>query len=189
LADDENRDWAEDPGWRLDWRAMTPYLQLHPMMRMRTRGEQLMILRSFFVSFLISLGFFGLLILQTLPFGGSTRATWAVGLFAIAVACGIVQRAFARRVPRCDSDRELSDWYRSQAFGRIAAAFSTPLFAFCAALQTNTGWLFFAGVLFAIPLFISAAPTREALVREQERLDAAGCDRSLVAALRRPRSG
>jgi hypothetical protein len=189
LADDEIQNWAEDPGWRLDWRAMVPYLQLHPMMRMRTRGERLTILRSIFVSFLVSLGFFGLLVLQTLPFGGSTQAIWAVGLFAIAVACRIVQRALARRVPRCESDRELSDWYGSQAFGRIAAANSTPLFAFCAALLTNAGWLFFAGAFFAIPLFIRAAPTREALAREQQRLDASGCNRSLVAALRRPRQG
>jgi hypothetical protein len=63
------------------------------------------------------------------------------------------------------------------------------LLAFCAALQANTGWLFFAGMFLAIPLFIRAAPTREALAREQERLEASGCDRSLIAALRRPGQG
>jgi hypothetical protein len=27
VIDDEIQDWAEDPGWRLDWRAMVPYLR------------------------------------------------------------------------------------------------------------------------------------------------------------------
>jgi hypothetical protein len=102
VTDDEIQDWAEDPGWRLDWRAMVPYLQLHPLMRMRTRGERLTILRSIFVSFLILLGFFGLLVLQILPFGGSTQAIWAVGLFAIAVAFREEQPAGLRQQRRTE---------------------------------------------------------------------------------------
>jgi hypothetical protein len=67
---------------------------------------------------------------------------------------------------------------------RIAFANTTALLGLVAAYASVNGWLYYFGLLRSIPEDVRAAPTRRALIREQNELTARGCDHSLVAALR-----
>ena len=85
----------------------------------------------------------------------------------------------------CASDTALAGAYRTRFFLRIALAESVGLFGFTFAFIGGGKWLYYAGAAFTLFRFWThAAPTRSALVRDQEDLNASGCGRSLVAALR-----
>ena len=166
---------------------MVPFVQLAYFRR--TTDESLTVLRSIYVSFWISLTLFGVILLSILPFAAEQSALLtAVGLLVIGAASYIVEPRIERR-RRCGTDVVLIYDFRTRIFLRIAMSTSVALFAFCAAFVQNCSWVYFAGLLFAAPSLVRAAPSRRALAREQEQLDLVGCDRSLIAALRHPQPG
>ena len=96
-----------------------------------------------------------------------------------------VRPAGAARLP-CESDAALAATYRTRFFLRIAFADTIVLVGFVGAfmrhrqlglLRRPWSWRF--------PRLLRAAPTRSALVQDQDELTARGCNLSLVAALRR----
>jgi hypothetical protein len=92
---------------------------------------------------------------------------------------------FAEKPLDCASDQQLSGTYRTRFFLRIAFGESVALFAFVAVFTGAPLWMYYAGATVSLIWFWTrAAPTRTALARDQEALNAAGCSRSLVAALR-----
>jgi len=187
LADDENRSWADDPGWHLDWRAMVPFVQV----RYFGRGgdESLTLLRSAYISFPISLCLFCLVLLGILPLGIDYVAVlWALGIGVLALVLYVVEPRLEPPLV-CASDQTLAGGFRSRVFLRIAFANSAALCGFTAAFIINSSFVYFAGLVASIPALVRAAPTRAALDREQAELTARGCDRSLIAALRHPGPG
>ena len=70
-------------------------------------------------------------------------------------------------------------------FLRLAFANSIARFGFIFAFITMSGWLYYFGLALALPGHLRAAPTRTALIREQDELTARGCNGSLLEALRR----
>jgi hypothetical protein len=183
---DTGERWDEDPGWQLRWRTMgvlIPYS--HLLYRRRARGDPLVNLRYVWLSFPGSLVTFGLVIPFVLPLhGDSTAVLWVVGIGVLTLVYFAVTPRIGRPLP-CDSDHKLATAYRARMFMRIAYAESTALFGFVAAFLTSSGWAYYVCVLFSLPGLMRAAPTNAALIREQDELTARGCDRSLVAAIRR----
>jgi hypothetical protein len=86
----------------------------------------------------------------------------------------------------CENEAVLAVFYRGRMFLRIALANSPALFAFVGAFTFRGSWIYYAGLLISLPALLHAAPTRSALVRDQDELTARGCPLSLVAALRQP---
>lgn len=174
--------WDEDPGWNFGWRSLVlliPVVQL--LYTRRTRGELLVNLRNAYLSFVGSLFVYGLILPSVVPFRGD-KATlgWVIALVALAAAASV----FPRLVERPLSCDDLAGGYRTRMFLRIAFANSIALFGFVFAFTSMSNWLYYVGVLLAVPGFVRAAPTRQALIREQDELAARGCNHSLVAALR-----
>ena len=89
----------------------------------------------------------------------------------------------------CSSDSALVQAYRTRLFLRIAFAESIALFAFVFCFVNGPKWIYYLGAGITSVRMAMYAPTRQALERDQEELAARGCDRSLVAALRRPGQG
>jgi F0F1-type ATP synthase membrane subunit c/vacuolar-type H+-ATPase subunit K len=174
--------WDEDPGWRLNWRVLIP-VQLQMQTLRKKRGDALLVLRNIYFQFVLSMVLFGVVIPFVLPFRGHGQVgAWAIALVALGVATSLLSRVFERPVS-CDS---LADSFRIRMFVRVALAETAAVLGFAFAFTAPAGWLYYLGALLSIPGLVRAAPTREALVRDQQELTAQGCNRSLVAALRRP---
>ncbi|MDQ1509645.1 MAG: hypothetical protein QOG50_1489 [Actinomycetota bacterium] len=175
-------EWGEDPGWRLrssSLMLLIPYVARFYLRR--AGGDPLVNLRSVYLSFPGGLLFLGLVIPFVVAFRGD-RATlpWALALVAIAVVDSVLPRMFERPMP-CDS---LAGYFRTRMFLRLAFANSIALFGFVFAFTAMSGWLYYFGLALSVPGLVRAAPTRAALIREQDELTARGCNRSLVSALR-----
>ncbi len=178
---DTGEQWGEDPGWRLNWRMLLP-VQLQLRYFSRSGADPLIALRAVYLTFPMYLILFGLVIPFVVPFRGDRETLpWALALAAIAIIDSVLPRMFERPIP-CDS---LAGYFRTRMFLRLAFANSIALFGFIFAFTTMSGWLYYFGLALAVPGLLRAAPTRTALIREQDELTARGCDRSLLEALRR----
>jgi hypothetical protein len=190
VATEENTNWAEDPGWRLNWRVMVrmvPQLQVAYMRRARTDG--LINLRSIWATFALGLLLIGDPLRFLLAFEDGWPSVFATaGLCALSVALFYGVPRIERPLTRA-SDRGLAEAFETRMFLRIAFAMSPALFGFTAAFVVNASWVFYVSALASVPALLRAAPSRRALARDQEELTARRCDRSLVAVLRRPRQG
>ena len=182
---DSGEDWSQDPGWRLSWRMLVlvlPYVGF--VYRRRLRGDPLIDLRTTWVSFPLALVGFGVVLAFILPLHtGSAAIFWLLGVAAFTLLTTILVPRTVRPLP-CDSDAKLAAGFKARMFPRVAYAESTALFGFVAAFITRSSWVYYVCALLAVPGLLRAAPTRAALVRAQDDLDARGCGRSLVAALR-----
>jgi F0F1-type ATP synthase membrane subunit c/vacuolar-type H+-ATPase subunit K len=175
----------DDPGWP---RSLSILAVLVPgamqwYMR-RSRGRDgLITLRQVFLSFSMALVLFGV-VLPFLTLEGHSVMPWLL----ILVADAVVSLGVARLVEKpldCVSDQQLAATYRTRFFLRIAFGESVALFAFVAVFTGAPLWMYYAGAAVSLIWFWTrAAPTRTALARDQEVLNASGCSRSLVAALR-----
>jgi len=177
-----NEEWGEDPGWRLRWSSVVVLIPFVSRFYLRRAGgDPLVNLRSVYLSFPGSLTFFALVIPFVVPFHADrTTFAWALALVAIAAVDSLLPRLIERPMP-CDS---LAGYFRTRMFLRIAFANSIALFGFVFAFTALSGWLYYFGLALSVPGLVRAAPTKAALIREQDELTARGCDHSLVAALR-----
>jgi hypothetical protein len=179
---DSAEQWDDDPGWRGGWHSLViliPYVSRFYLRR--AGGDPLVNLRSVYLSFVASLVFSGLVLPFVVPFRGD-KATlgWLIALVALAVVDSVVPRLVERPLA-CDT---LAGGFRTRMFLRVAFAQSIALFGFVFAFTSMSNWLYYFAVLLSIPGLLRAAPTKAALIREQDELTARGCNRSLVAALR-----
>jgi hypothetical protein len=75
---------------------------------------------------------------------------------------------------------------------RVALAETVAMFAFVFSFSGGPTWLYYVGAAFTLIRFWTGiAPTRSALLRDQDELNARGCGLSLIAVLRRggPQAG
>ena len=186
MTDDEVEDWSQDPGWRPSWQTLLltmPYVRL--VYRRRSHGDQLIDLRNVWASFPLTLVAFGVVLPLILPFHtGSGAIFWLLGIALLTVLTTIVVTRIVRPLP-CDSDAKLAAGFKTRMFLRGSR---TPI-----RLRSSGSWRRSSpGVVGSITSAsswrrrVSSAPrpTRAALTREQDELNARGCGRSLVAALR-----
>jgi hypothetical protein len=91
-----------------------------------------------------------------------------------------------RRPLDCSDPAALAVSYRSRFFLQTAFSQAIALFAFVATFIVGQWWIYWLFVPFALAGSIRSAPTAGHLKAEHERLRLAGCDLSLVRALRSP---
>ncbi len=103
-----------------------------------------------------------------------------ISVFAITVA--------RRRELVCGSDDELAQTFRTQTFNGILISVVPALAGYSGAIVSASMVPYAVGAGFAASGLLVVAPTSSALRRAQRSLDAAGCGRSLAAALAAPLS-
>jgi hypothetical protein len=166
-----------DPGWR-----PTVARALFPFGRRRPFDDAILTMRQVFLSFVVSLFTFQFVLLF-IPTGEPVKAGLAAVLVGVGAFIALVAPRFAPKLS-CDSDAALAGTYRSRMFVYIAAAETPAPLGFVAYFNANTWWSYPLGALIALVSFWFAAPTAAHFARDQDALNAGGCGRSLVDALR-----
>jgi hypothetical protein len=168
-----------DPGWPRVPALIFPM----PAYLMRREGvDGRRVVREITVSFVwaqVAMGVFAASVMGRN--GGSVAVQWLVLAAVAAGAVGL--RTWARRPLDCSSDAALVVGYQTRFFIRSAAANAVGLVGFVARQLGPSVWPTVVGVAVAVVLLVMDAPTHAALEREDAHLAAAGCGRSLVAAL------
>jgi hypothetical protein len=181
-----------DPGWRPALKAslwtLIPGLGLVRARSQRGAGDPdgLVQLRSILVSFASSLVLIGIVV--AFLAGGDTRSSMSgeAGA-ALVVAAGTVALLLVRFVPRpldCSSDVTLAASYVTRFFLRLGFSEAAGLVGFVGFFLTANPAMYPLGLAFTAVGFAWLAPTAAHLEADQEDLHAAGCSRSLVAAVR-----
>jgi F0F1-type ATP synthase membrane subunit c/vacuolar-type H+-ATPase subunit K len=183
--------FEEDPGWPLNRSFLVFFIpavgpQLYRRRAGPLRGEGLGMLRMLFISFFNAVIMFGvvLLFIPGVPGEHAHAAPWLPILVGFAAAAVVASRLVERPLD-CSSDAKLAASYRSRFFVRIAFGESVALLAFVFTFIGGPKWIYYVGAAITLVYFWSrVAPTRGALVRDQDALHAIGCGRSLIRALR-----
>jgi F0F1-type ATP synthase membrane subunit c/vacuolar-type H+-ATPase subunit K len=159
----------------------------------RDGQDGLIVLRQVLMTFCIALALIGLVIALLYP-SSAPPADPPDSLCELPAAPRCrrgVANASHRATLNCTDDSTLASSYRARFFLRVAFANAAALFGFIGFFLTNEWWPYPVGLAIAACGLIRAAPTRERLRRDQERLAETSCFRRLVPALRssmRPRA-
>lgn len=162
------------PGWSLRFRK-------------RFGGtDGLVLLRGVFVSFVTALVMVGVVVVVLEATGGLEGAVSAPPLLAALALVGLagVAGSGLDRPLHCEDDARLAKSYTQRFFLRVALAEAAALAGFVAFVLTGAGWMYAVGAGFAAVGFRRLAPTAAHLREDEEKLEASGCSRSLVVALR-----
>ena len=168
-----------DPGWQEPWKGVAR--RVVPVGR-RALNDPIIVLRQLFLSFVVSLFLFQFVLLF-LALGEPAKPGLALLLVGIGALVAVIGPRFAPRLS-CESDAALASSYRNRFFVRIATSESAALLGFVAFFTANTWWSYPLGAAIALAGYWFAAPTCAHFARDQEALNAGGCGRSLVDALR-----
>jgi hypothetical protein len=176
----------DDPGWPI---SPSLLLLLVPgaaarYMRRSAGKDGLVLLRTVFLTFSISVVLIGVVIavIGNLPNG--PVVPWVPILVAVAVACVIGNRLTEKPLD-CSSPTALAASFRTRFFVRVAFAETVAMFAFVITFIGGPVWTYDAGAAFTrLRLWTVAAPTRRALAGDQAELDARRCRMPLTRTLR-----
>jgi F0F1-type ATP synthase membrane subunit c/vacuolar-type H+-ATPase subunit K len=169
---------GDDPGWPTIWTVMFPWP------RRRATKDGLISLRLVFLAFSLALVLFAFE-LALIDDADGPVAPWLPLLAVLAAFSIAATRVFVARPLDCSSEARLAQTYRTRFFVAIGLAESVALLGFVFAFIGGPRWIYDAGAAFSLFRFWTVAPpTRTRLARDQARLDASGCDLSLVAVLR-----
>ena len=180
----------DDPGWPRSPRVLIfllpPFGAIQRRRITRQQGDGLILLRQLFVSFVIALLMFGVVIAVLYPTSpppaDSPTVVVAALLFLGAIGVALTPR-IEGQLDGTD-DAALAASYRTRFFLRIAFAESAALFGFVGFFLTYDWWPYPVGLTIAAFGFSRAAPTRKNLRHDQELLAQRSCFRPLVRALR-----
>jgi hypothetical protein len=142
------------------------------------------LLRSVFLSFSIALIAFAAVFAVMPDLANGPVVPWVPLIIAFAMANIVGVHLVMRRPLDCASETALAMSYRSRYFTTISFNQSVALFAFVFTFLGGPAWLYDAAAVFILIRFWTSAPTRSALQRDQDELNAQGCELSLIAALR-----
>lgn len=179
---------ADDPGWPSIASVLLMMLPgaLIWLPRRPGAGDPLKSLRSTFSSFSLALVMFGVVL--AIIGGGLPNGPVVPSipiLIALAAASVVLVRLVSGRPLDCTSDAALAGSYRTRFFATIALTEAVALFGFVLTFIAGPVWTFDATAAFAIlRLWTTNAPTRSGLLRDQDALNAQGCGRSLIQAIR-----
>jgi F0F1-type ATP synthase membrane subunit c/vacuolar-type H+-ATPase subunit K len=145
----------------------------------QTQGDS-----DLYLSFVLALALFGFVLSFIAPFRSEHDGlAWAIGIGALA----IVNLWMIGRIEQpllCESEEALGGSYRTRLFVRLAFGESTALLGFVAAFVIDGNWIYFFAALCSVPAFLRLAPTKAALIRDQDELTSRGCALSLIEAIR-----
>lgn len=186
--------FEEDPGWPFTWSFLLFLIPLvGPLLFRRQRGRQLRgeslgVLRMVFIAFFNAIVMFGFVLLF-IPKNDGPVVPWLpilLGYAAIAIA---VPAAIDQPLD-CSSDAKLAASYRNRFFLRTAFGESVALLAFVFTFVGGPKWIYYVGAVITLTYFwLRVAPSRHALRRDQDALQAQGCGRSLIRILRLGQAG
>lgn len=118
--------------------------------------------------------------------GDSGQLGRSLGVVVAAGAISIAAQHFISPALDGTSTKNLASSYRARFFVRMALSEFVALGAFALGMAWGPWWLYYVGAAFTLIGFYRAAPTRTHLQADQDRLSLAGCDLSLMEALRTP---
>jgi hypothetical protein len=178
-----------DPGWPKNLIAVVRLLPgaiLRPN-RPPRGGNLLVAMRSVTLAFCAALLLFastvGRLALQRNGLPNGPVWPWVAILVVLAAPNVMVDRVFSFRSLDCSSSEGVASAYRTLFLVRVAFAMLIPLYAFALSF-TGPAWVYYPALAFAlVRISYGVAPTRSLLARDQQRMQAKGCDRSLLDAL------
>lgn len=178
---------GEDPGWRIGWSSLPLMLVPQLALKRAGRGDILVGVRRAW------LGMATLLVLATgiLTALGDIHDGKDQPALSLAVICGdgvmslVLGKLFGGKLDG-SSASALGATYLRRFYLRVAFANSAGLMGAVMSIAFGPWWVVLCGLPFAAIGLAMTAPTRGAVRREQDRLSLAGCDVSLVAALRSP---
>jgi hypothetical protein len=181
----------DDPGWELSPRSLLALVPGFVHLALRGRGspgtrDGLTMLRELWLGFAVAILAGGVVVVFAAG-GASTRPAggWLPALAVASVLCLLAAEVVGRRPLDCSDRAALAASYRSRFFLRTAFSEAIALFAFVTTLIVGLSWIYWLFLPFTLFGFGRSAPTTGHLRAEQERLRLAGCDLSLVRALRR----
>jgi hypothetical protein len=136
-----------------------------------------------FIAFFQAIVMFGFVLLFV-PKDDGPVVPWLPILLSYAAIAVAVPVAIDRPLD-CSSDAKLAASYRNRFFLRTAFGESVALLAFVFTFIGGPKWIYYVGAIITLAYFWSRiAPTRHALLRDQDALRAQGCGRSLIRILR-----
>jgi len=178
-----------DPGWPTN---LITVVRLFPEALVRPNrpsgpGNLLLALRSVTLAFCATLlllaSTVARLALQHSGLPNGAVLPWVPLLVLLAAPNLIVDRVLSFRSLDCTSSESVATAYRTLFMLRIAFAMSIALYAFALSF-IGPAWIYDPALAVAlVRIGTGVAPTRSLLARDQRRLRAKGCDRSLLEAL------
>lgn len=161
---------GEDPGWK------------------PKPGEPLTSVRLLFMAFCMAILGMAVVAAVILREEAANSAPAWQSLAAIA-AFGCASLAAQSYLPPAldgTSKKSLAVSYRIRFFLRLALSEAVAMAAFVLSIAWGPWWAFYVGAALTLIGFARLAPTRHHLQQDQDQLSLAGCDLSLVEALRTP---
>ncbi|MEM9131458.1 MAG: hypothetical protein AAF962_06425 [Actinomycetota bacterium] len=193
-------DTAPDPGWMQPLRkgpwVLIPVIGLRLLSRTDDgTTTSLERLRQIFISYLV--GLVGILLVGIAVTGGGAEdaepALSSGQAFGLNIVVGVLALgaivAIRRRTPTCGDDETLINGYSSRFLVSVVLALLPVLAAFVGSLLAQSPAPMLGGAVISFFWLLVVAPTATDLAAVQQRLDAAGCDRSLTGALASPVPG
>lgn len=183
----------EDPGWPITGSLLLFFIPgVGPLLYRRRgpplRGEALGALRMAFIAFFNAIVMFGFVLLFV-PGDDGPVVPWLPVLLGYAALVIAVSRSVDRPLD-CSSDARLAASYRNRFFVRTAFGESIALLAFVFTFIGGPKWIYYVGGVITLAFFWSrVAPTRSALLRDQDALQAMGSGQSLIRILRLGEAG
>jgi F0F1-type ATP synthase membrane subunit c/vacuolar-type H+-ATPase subunit K len=184
----------EDPGWPFTWSFLLSFIPFVGLVLFRRRaqplrGEALGLLRLTFLSFCMSAVMFALVLLFIPDLPNGPVMPWLPILLGVAAIAIAIPTAITQPLD-CVSDTKLAGSYRTRFFLRTAFGESVALLAFVFTFIGAPRWTYDVGAVVTLAYWwMQVAPTQQSLLRDQDALQAQGCDRSLVRVLRLGEAG
>lgn len=149
-------------------------------------GAALMAIRVIFSAFVTGVVLFGIVTVVAVS-GQKTKPaaqSLAFPLIVLGISAVMVLVALKIKIKLdCSSEESLSSTYRGRFVIRAAIAEGAALLGIVGFLAAAQWWMVPVVMIIGAVGFASTAPTTGSIRREQERLQAAGCQYSLMAAL------
>jgi hypothetical protein len=181
----------EDPGWRhiLKRLAFTliPFVGLWFARRQEQRSDALTGFRVIYISLVISLWLFVVVLLFIVPSDSWFATDQARWVPAAVVGAGVFSLGYVQRIRSRPLDtsgpRELAASYRANFFIGVGISEFPALAALVGTFLMGAGWIYLVGLLFSMIDMVLIGPYEREIARRQEQINAQGSSLSLGSAL------
>ena len=144
-------------------------------------------LRQIFLSFVSAGMLIGIVALLFVR--GQDSGSPIIPVLVTAAVAGVALIAIRGLEPGldCANGRALAGSYQTRMFIRIAVGELAPLAAFVCGLISGIWWIYFVGLLFALPAFWRAAPSARNISTDEDHLVGRSCVTTDIVAAFQPR--
>jgi hypothetical protein len=183
---------VDDPGWRGAVRMalwmFVPYFAPKRLETALRNGGHLFRLRAILLTFGLGVTLIGVVVIVLDAFvelvSSVDGGVAAAGVIALSLLSLAVVELIRRRDLDCSSDETLVGSFQTRFFMNVAVAEAAALVGFVGFVLTANPLVFAIGYCATCVGFVRGAPTAAALRRDVDKLQVAGCGRSLLGVLR-----